>query len=66
MYSEDACIKLKLRPPDQYVGPMRGSKFIIEICKINVKNLLKNYDAKICDISIQASSYSVDYKLYKQ
>lgn len=53
-------------PPYQYVGPRRGSNFIKEIYRMNVKNILKNYDDKICDVSVQALSNGVDSKSYKQ
>lgn len=53
-------------PPYQYVGARRGSNFIIEIYRMNVKNILKNYDDKICDVSVQALSNGVDTKSYKQ
>lgn len=33
---------------------------------MNVKNILKNYDDKICDVSVQALSNGVDTKSYKQ
>lgn len=33
---------------------------------MNVKNILKNYDDKICDVSVQALSNGVDSKSYKQ
>lgn len=33
---------------------------------MNVKNILKNYDDKICDVSVQALSNVVDSKSYKQ
>lgn len=46
--------------------PGGGSNFIIDIYRINVKNILKNYDDKICDVSVQALSNGVDSKSYKQ
>lgn len=48
------------------MGPRRGSNFIKEIYRMNVKNILKNYDDKICDVSVQALSNGVDSKSYKQ
>lgn len=38
----------------------------VEIYRMNVKNILKNYDDKICDVSVQALSNGVDSKSYKQ
>lgn len=48
---------LKPWPKDQHWGPKEGSKFSIEVYRENVfkKFLLKNYNATVCEITLQVS-----------
>lgn len=59
---------IKPWPPEQYWSPIRGSKFEIEtiIVKMFKTSYIKNNNAIVCDITMLASSDSVDYKLLKQ
>lgn len=46
--------------PGGKVGPQMGSKFNIEL----LKTVLKNNNATICGITLQASSDSINSKLH--
>lgn len=66
-YNKDSkLLKLIPPPPRPILRPQKGFKFNIErYRKMFNYLLLKNYNALICDISVQASLNDVDFKLSK-
>lgn len=52
---------IKLWHPDEHLGPMRSSKLNIEI----YIKMYKKDKATVCEVTVQGSSNSVDFKLVK-